>query len=53
MRVCPVDGADRFAAFTGKGVKYQDNAVDWPSVEPADDYTVISALLFAQLLAGQ
>jgi endoglucanase len=53
MRVCPADGVDRFVAFTGKGVRYQDNAVDWPSVEPADDYTVISALLFAQLLAGQ
>jgi endoglucanase len=53
MRKCPADGGDPFAAFTGKGVRYWDNAVAWPSVEPADDYVVLSPLLYARLLTGE
>jgi endoglucanase len=48
MRRCPARGGDAFKAYNGHGAAYQDNVVDWPSVEPADDYTVLSILLFAR-----
>jgi hypothetical protein len=44
---CPPDGTDRFAALNGHGAVYQDSTGDWPTVEPSDDYTVLSVLLFA------
>lgn len=47
MRVCPPNGSDPFKVFTGKGARYFDNVVAWPSVEPADDYTALTALVFA------
>jgi len=49
MRRCPAAGGDAFKAYDGHGATYQDNVVDWPSVEPADDYTVLSVLFFARL----
>jgi endoglucanase len=47
MRPCPPDGSDPFKVFTGKGARYLDNVVAWPSVEPADDYTALTVLVFA------
>jgi endoglucanase len=52
MRPCPVGGGDPFKAFNGKGAKYIDNVVSWPSSEPADDYTVLSTLVFAGQIAS-
>jgi endoglucanase len=46
-QTCPPAGGDSFAYANGHGAVYQDNAGDWPTVEPADDYTVLSVLLFA------
>ncbi len=48
MRACPASGGDAFKAFSGQGARYYDNVVAWPSVEPADDYTALSMLVFAQ-----
>jgi len=47
MRICPQNGSDPFKVFTGKGARYFDNVVAWPSVEPADDYTALTVLVFA------
>jgi len=47
MKTCPVGGGDAFSSFTGKGARYADNVEDWPSVEPADDYTSLTMLVFA------
>lgn len=52
MRACPVKGGDRFAPFDARGVKYIDNVIDYPSTEPANDYTAPTVLLFAELAAG-
>jgi len=49
-RKCPPNGVDSFKAFTGKGVRYMDNVGSWPSVEPADDYSVLPVLLFARYI---
>jgi hypothetical protein len=46
-RACPPGGGDVFAYANGHGAVYQDSTADWPTVEPADDYTVLSVLLFA------
>ena len=48
MRKCPPAGGDPFRAFSGKGARYVDNVEDWPSVEPADDYTALTILVFAR-----
>ncbi|GCF08401.1 hydrolase [Dictyobacter arantiisoli] len=48
MKACPPSGGDIFKTFTGKGARYYDNVVAWPSTEPADDYTALSILVFAQ-----
>lgn len=45
---CPADGTDPFQHFTGKGVRYMDNAGAWMSVEPTLDYTILSVLAFAR-----
>jgi endoglucanase len=45
---CPNPAANPFSHFTGEGVEYMDNVIAWPSVEPADDYTVLSLLAFAR-----
>src|SRR5438270_10423194 len=37
---CPKDDSDPFKVFSGKGARYFDNVVAWPSVEPTDDYIV-------------
>lgn len=47
---CPPNGGDEFKAYTGKGVRYMDNVDAWPSVEPADDYSVLAPLLFARYI---
>lgn len=47
MRACPTNGSDPFKVFDGKGSRYYDNVVAWPSVEPADDYTALTILVFA------
>jgi len=44
----PADGSDPFKIFTGKGARYWDNAVAYPSTEPADDYTALTLLVFAR-----
>jgi endoglucanase len=44
MRAC---SAGHFGPYNTKTAAYQDNVVSWPSVEPADDYTVNSLLAFA------
>lgn len=48
-RACPTSGTDPVKAFSGKGARYYDNVVAWPSVEPADDYTALGILVFARL----
>ena len=48
MRKCPPAGGDPFSPFSSKGSRYVDNVADWPSVEPADDYTALGILVFAQ-----
>ena len=41
-------GFDQLGSFrTTSGVTFVDNVIDWPTVEPADDYTIMSLLLFA------
>jgi endoglucanase len=45
---CPNPSGDPYNQFTGMGVRYYDNVVAWPSVEPADDYTVNSLFAFAR-----
>lgn len=52
-RKCPPKGGvDPFAPFDARGVKYEDNVAAWPSVEPADDYTITGILLFARYVDG-
>ncbi len=46
-RACPPSGGDTFSYANGHGASYRDTTGDWPTVEPADDYTVLSVLLFA------
>jgi len=48
MKSCPPSGGDTFNAFSGHGGRYLDNVIAWPSTEPADDYTALSILVFAQ-----
>ncbi|MEO8972499.1 MAG: glycoside hydrolase family 9 protein, partial [Ktedonobacteraceae bacterium] len=52
-RKCPPNGGDPFKVFTGKGGRYFDNVTAWPSTEPADDYTALSILVFAQQVTGK
>jgi endoglucanase len=49
MRAC---SAGSFGSFNSSAAAYEDNVVAWPSVEPADDYTAISLLAFADGAAG-
>jgi endoglucanase len=49
MRAC---SAGSFGSFDSSAAAYEDNVVAWPSVEPADDYTAISLLAFADGAAG-
>jgi endoglucanase len=51
-RDCPPGGGDPYKQFSGHGARYMDDARAWPSVEPADDYTVLSLLAFAHLATG-
>jgi len=49
-KTCPTTKTDEFKAFTGKGVRYMDNVEAWPSVEPADDYSVLAPYLLARYI---
>jgi endoglucanase len=49
MRAC---SAGDFGPFDTATVRYEDNVVAWPSVEPADDYAAASLLAFALGAAG-
>ncbi|MEU4690822.1 glycoside hydrolase family 9 protein [Actinoplanes sp. NPDC023714] len=49
---CPADGSDAYAAFTGNGARFMDDADAWMSVEPAIDFTSTGLLAFALLGAG-
>ncbi|WP_433832292.1 glycoside hydrolase family 9 protein [Actinoplanes sp. CA-015351] len=51
-RPCPANGADPYAAFTGNGARFMDDADAWMSVEPAIDFTSTGLLAFALLGAG-
>jgi endoglucanase len=44
MKAC---SAGDYTPFDTKTASYEDNAVAWPSVEPADDYTAGSLFAFA------
>jgi hypothetical protein len=48
MNICP--SANPFATFNGQGAQYIDNVAYWMTVEPSLDYTVPTALLWAQLI---
>ena len=48
-RACPPGGGNALGAFDGQGARYLDDVRSWPSVEPADDYTVLGLLLFTDL----
>jgi len=48
VRACPPGGGDPFNVFSGKGARYFDHISAWPSVEPANDYTALTLLVFAQ-----
>jgi hypothetical protein len=45
------DGKNPFAAFSGQGVQYTDDVGSYETVEPADDYTVPTVLIFSRLSA--
>lgn len=47
-RTCPSGKSDPFNAFSGKGARYVDQVAAWASVEPADDYTVLTVVVFAE-----
>jgi endoglucanase len=47
-RACPSGGGDPFNVFIGRGARYFDHVSAWPSVEPANDYTALTLLVFAQ-----
>jgi len=44
---CPVDGTDRYAAFTGHGSRFVDDVSAWQTVEPALDFSAIAAYALA------
>jgi len=41
-------GRNPFTPFNGSGVQYTDDVGSWATVEPADDYTVPTVLIFAR-----
>lgn len=41
-------GKDPFAPFNGRNVQYTDDVSSWVTVEPAIDYTIPTALIFAR-----
>ncbi len=44
---CPVDGKDRYAAYTGHGSRFVDDVSAWQTVEPALDFSAIAAYALA------
>ena len=51
MRGCPAGKNDIYKPFSGKGARFVDNVIAWPSAEPAIDYTAASVILFPQQIA--
>jgi hypothetical protein len=51
--VCPVDGQDTFARFTGHDARVLDNVGAWMSVEPAIDFTASVPLTLSRYMAGR
>jgi hypothetical protein len=49
MKAC---SAGNFSAFNTATASYEDNTVSWPSVEPANDYSVAALFAFALGAAG-
>ncbi|MBA3947526.1 MAG: glycoside hydrolase family 9 protein [Herpetosiphonaceae bacterium] len=49
-RRCPPAGGDPFAVFNGHSARYEDNVRSWVTVEPTDDYTVLTILAFADMV---
>lgn len=46
--ITPPPNFDIFASFrTPSGITYVDDVIAWPTVEPANDYTIMSLLVFA------
>jgi endoglucanase len=41
-----------YRAFSSRGVAYWDNVAAYPSVEPTDDYTVLTILVFARQVSA-
>jgi len=50
-RRCP-RGPDPYPAFDGRGLHYRDAAASPSTSEPADDYTALALLAFAQAASG-
>ena len=46
QRPCPVDGKDVFAPFNNDVWRYVDRVNSWATVEPANDYTILSLFAF-------
>jgi endoglucanase len=46
MRRCPRSHENVFQGWNLAKAAYEDDVVSWPSVEPADDYTALTLLLF-------
>ncbi|HUB87057.1 MAG TPA: glycoside hydrolase family 9 protein [Verrucomicrobiae bacterium] len=44
-------GKNPYAVFSGQGVQFTDDVGSWATVEPADDYTAPTILIFARLAA--
>jgi hypothetical protein len=47
--VCPSNGIDAYAAFSGHGSRYVDDVRAWQTTEPAIDFTAAALLAFALL----
>ncbi len=47
MWASPLAGSDPFTVCTGKDARCFDNVVAWFSVEPADDFTVLTVQVSA------
>ncbi len=46
QRPCPADGKDVFAPFNNEVWRYVDRVNSWSTVEPANDYTILSLMAF-------
>jgi len=56
MKKCPTNGVNEYKQFTyphNGNWEFMDNVIAWPSTEPADDYTVITLMMYSRLLYGK